>query len=277
MALHATAEQRVLDDPIPVRRIPGLRPVPAAASTVPRVPRMRLGVSVRNGDVRLGAGDVGGGSNTVKLEKVPRRGHTHHVGRTLQWFRKYGFLVAKVEKRALIIRPGMPKGMAMIGPSQDLFGVADVVAIPPAAYTGRKGTWYVQVCARGGGSAHRTKALAGVLDGVSVLPRLEAAGNRFLIVNYELGRTIPKGTRKDGRLIWTRRVEEFLSIPVGSENVPIVRCMFVDWSPVDFALVEGLPCVTRKSNSKAKGASAVPSASNVTESAASSLSSEILA
>lgn len=194
----------------------------------------------------------------MKLEHVPRGGHTHHVGRTLEWFRKYGFLVAKTEKRALIIRPGMPKGMCMIGPSQDLFGVADVVAIPPAEYTGRKGTWFVQVCARGGGSAHRKKALAAVLDGIPVLPRLELAGCRFLIVNYELGRTIPKGGRKDGRLIWTRRIEEY----VGSPEIDLDPPAFVDWSPADFALVEGLPKWDKPKSTR--GASVAPGASSVT-------------
>ena len=172
----------------------------------------------------------------AKLEREPRGGHTHHVGRTLEWFRKYGFLCAKTEKRALIIRPGMPKGMCMIGPSQDLFGVADVVAIPPAEYEGRKGAWFVQVCARGGGSAHRKKALAAVLDSIPVLPRLEVSGNRFLIVNYQLGRTIPKKAGKVGRLVWKRRVEEF----IGSPDIDLDPPAFVDWRPTDFELIEGL-------------------------------------
>jgi hypothetical protein len=186
----------------------------------------------------------------VKLEHVPRRGHTHHVGRTLEWFRKYGFMVAKTEKRALVIRPGMPKGMGMIGPSQDLFGVADLVALPPAGYQGRKGTWFVQVCARGGGSAHRRKALDATVDRIAVLPRIEACGGRFLIVNYELGRTIPTKGRKDGRLIWQRRVEEY--IPAATTLDRIVHpAGFIDWTPTDFALIESLPKI-EKPPSKAR-------------------------
>ena len=165
--------------------------------------------------------------SAVKLERVPRGGHTHHVGRTLEWLRKCGFLCAKVEKRALIIRPGMPKGMGMVGPSQDLFGVADVVAIPPPEYDGRRGTWYVQVCSWSGGSAHRKKALAAVVHEIPVLERIADAGNRFIIVNYRIGRTIPKKAGATGRLLWERRIEE------------AVLGAFVDWSSSDFALVEG--------------------------------------
>lgn len=215
----------------------------------------------------------------MKLERVPRRGHTHHVGRTLEWLRGRGFLVQKTEKRALIIRPGMPPGMAMIGPSQDLFGIADLVAVPPPAYQGRRGTWYVQVCARGGGSAHRSKALAAVVDGIPVLPRLELAGCRFLIVNYQLGRTIPKGARKSGRLIWERRVEEYMGPGPGQyvgfdpDNSPVIGSHavnffagFVDWQPADFNLIEGLP---KWEKPKAPRASAAPGALKGTKAATS--------
>ena len=164
-------------------------------------------------------------------------GHAYHVGRTLEWFRDCGFLCAKTEKRALIIRPGMPRGMCMIGPSQDLFGVADVVAIPPATYPGRRGAWFVQVCARCGLGGHRRKALEAIVNDFRVLPFLEAAGNRFLIVNYAKESALKKDGTPAARDVWQRRVEEYLGTEVLVNGV--LTAGFVDWRQTDFDLAEG--------------------------------------
>lgn len=199
----------------------------------------------------------------MKLERVPRVGHSHHVGRTLEWFRKCGFIASKTEKRALIVRPGMPmyqgKRMALIGPSQDLFGVADIVAVPPASYPGRKGTWYVQVCAWTGLSSHRKKALEAKLPvslqaiplkdswvDAPVLFVLERAGNRFLLVSYRFMKATPKKEGSAGRLFWQRNVEEYIgpsAAVVASQGLeflskPAESAGFVDWTPTDFALLE---------------------------------------
>lgn len=129
-------------------------------------------------------------------KQVRGHGRKYHITRTLEWLTDAGCLAEKVEKRALIIRPGMPPGMARIGPTQDLFGCVDIVALSDV------GVLLVQVCAWDGLSQHRKKIRETSFGGLNICEWVTMSDATLLLVAYRLMESTTGTARR-----WDRHVE----------------------------------------------------------------------